>query len=248
MKDTKSGSFMLTSELLIFDSPSKSLDISLDQINFVFKRRYLVQDTSLEIYTTMHRSYFFEFVGDQRDKIIHELLRINPKNLKFVQDKEESIKKIIERTQKEWQIGKISNFDYLMAINMFAGRTYNDLGQYPIFPWVIADYTSDVLDLNDPEVYRDLRKPVGALTKDRLNTLKERYKDGDGMDVPYLYGSFYSSSAVVIGYLVRVEPFTSLHIKLQSGKFDLPDRLFNSIPKSLGISNNSNDGFQRIDS
>lgn len=180
----------------------------------------------------MHRSYFFEFVGNQREKVIHELLRIKPKNLKFVQDTQGSIKKMIERTQKAWQKGKLSNFDYLMAINMFAGRTYNDLGQYPVFPWVIGDYTSDYLDLTDPSVYRDLTKPLGALTNERLHMLKERYEDGEGMDLPYLYGSFYSSSAVVIGYLVRVEPFTSLHIKLQSGKFDLPDRLFNSIPKA----------------
>lgn len=232
MKDVNSGSFMLTSELLIFDSPSKYLDVSLDEVVYVFKRRYLAQDTSLEIFTNMHRAYFFEFVGDQRDQIIHELLRINPKNLKFVQDTDDSIKRLIEKTQRVWQDGKMSNFDYLMAINMFSGRTYNDLGQYPVFPWVIADYTSDVLNLNDLSVYRDLAKPLGALTEERLRMLKERLDDADGMDMPYLYGSFYSSSAVVIGYLIRVEPFTSLHIKLQSGKFDLSDRLFNSIPKA----------------
>lgn len=27
---------------------------------------------------------------------------------------------------------------------------YNDLNQYPVFPWVLADYESDVLDLSDP--------------------------------------------------------------------------------------------------
>jgi hypothetical protein len=30
---------------------------------------------------------------------------------------------------------QIDNFDYLMALNTLAGRTYNDLGQYPVFPW-----------------------------------------------------------------------------------------------------------------
>jgi hypothetical protein len=32
--------------------------------------------------------------------------------------------------------------------------------------------------------------------------------------------------------LIRVEPFTSFHIQLQGGKFDLPDRLFASIPRT----------------
>ena len=32
-----------------------------------------------------------------------------------------------------------------------------------------------------------------------------------------------------MNYLIRLEPFTSLHVWFQSGKFDKPDRLFNSI-------------------
>lgn len=40
--------------------------------------------------------------------------------------------------QVAWLRGQISNFDYLMALNSAAGRTYNDITQYPIFPWVIA--------------------------------------------------------------------------------------------------------------
>lgn len=40
--------------------------------------------------------------------------------------------------------GEISNFEYLMHLNTLAGRTYNDLMQYPVFPWIIADYESEV--------------------------------------------------------------------------------------------------------
>lgn len=31
-----------------------------------------------------------------------------------------------------------------MHLNTLAGRTYNDLMQYPVFPWVLADYQSEV--------------------------------------------------------------------------------------------------------
>ena len=34
------------------------------------------------------------------------------------------------------QAGEISNFQYLMHLNTLAGRSYNDLTQYPVFPWV----------------------------------------------------------------------------------------------------------------
>lgn len=42
------------------------------------------------------------------------------------------------------QRGEMSNFEYLMHLNTLAGRTYNDLMQYPVFPWILADYESEV--------------------------------------------------------------------------------------------------------
>ena len=34
--------------------------------------------------------------------------------------------------------------------------------QYPVFLFVVHDYTSDGLDLGDRAVYRDLRRPIGV--------------------------------------------------------------------------------------
>ena len=78
-----------------------------------------------------------------------------------------------------FQRGEISNFQYLMHLNTLAGRSYNDLMQYPVFPWVLADYSSEKLDLTDPDTFRDLSKPMGALTPDRLNQFKKRFKEWD---------------------------------------------------------------------
>ena len=69
-----------------------------------------------------------------------------------------------------WQRREISNFDYLMYLNTIAGRTYNDLNQYPVFPWVLADYTSDILDLSDPDTFRDLSKVARRSCSDHYNT------------------------------------------------------------------------------
>ena len=61
-----------------------------------------------------------------------------------------------------------------------------------MFPWVISDYTSDVLgkydllkmyyvvtyscfafiDLTNPKTFRDLSKPIGALSEKRLSYFK----------------------------------------------------------------------------
>lgn len=62
---------------------------------------------------------------------------------------------------------EISNFEYLMHINTISGRTYNDLNQYPVFPWILTDYSSQQIDLGDPAAYRDLSKPVGKLLEKR---------------------------------------------------------------------------------
>lgn len=62
----------------------------------------------------------------------------------------------------------MSNFDYLMALNTFSSRSFCDLSAYPVFPWVIAEYTEKSYDLNNPDFFRDLSHPVGALNKNRL--------------------------------------------------------------------------------
>ena len=58
-------------------------------------------------------------------------------------------RQILDRTKmtEKWQRGEVSNFGYLMFLNMVAGRSYNDINCYPVFPWVVKDYTSNELDL-----------------------------------------------------------------------------------------------------
>jgi hypothetical protein len=76
----------------------------------------------------------------------------------------------------KWQRREISNFEYLMFLNTIAGRTYNDLNQYPVFPWVITNYEDGrELDLSSPTNYRDLSKPVGALNPSRRDYFENRY-------------------------------------------------------------------------
>ena len=43
-----------------------------------------------------------------------------------------------------------------MELNKLAGRTFNDLMQYPVFPFILADYHSSELDLRKPDSFRSL--------------------------------------------------------------------------------------------
>ncbi|KAJ8098609.1 hypothetical protein POJ06DRAFT_257502 [Lipomyces tetrasporus] len=137
---------------------------------------------------------------------------------------------------RRWVKGEISNFYYLMLVNTMAGRTYNDLTQYPVFPWVIADYTSAELDLTNPASYRDLSKPMGAQTPEREKEFRDRYQSladlNDNLSPPFHYGTHFSSAMIVSSYLIRLEPFVQSYLLLQGGHFDHADRLFYSIERA----------------
>ena len=141
----------------------------------------------------------------------------------------------------KWQRREISNYEYLMFLNTVAGRTYNDLNQYPVFPWVITNYTDTELDLSSPTNYRDLGRPIGALNQSRRQYFEERFEswgqneedvggaNGEKKIPPFHYGTHYSTSAFVLNYMLRLEPFTTMFLALQGGKFDHPNRLFHSV-------------------
>ncbi len=143
-------------------------------------------------------------------------------------------------TQK-WQRREISNFEYLMFLNTIAGRTYNDLNQYPVFPWVLTNYEDTEVDLGSANNYRDLSRPIGALNPARRRFFEERFAaweeqnadSEEANDVPaFHYGTHYSTAAFTLNYMMRLEPFTTMFIALQGGKFDQPDRLFTSVQKA----------------
>nr|XP_023698354.1 neurobeachin-like protein 1 isoform X3 [Paramormyrops kingsleyae] len=171
-----------------------------------------------------------------RNKVYNRILLLRSFNLYGTRSPQELLR-ASGLTQK-WVNREISNFDYLIQLNTIAGRTYNDLAQYPVFPWVLADYTSDELDLTDPRVFRDLSKPIAVVNEKNAKAVKEKYEsfeDPTGTIDKFHYGTHYSNAAGVMHYLIRVEPFTSLHIQLQSGRFDCADRQFHSIPATWQV-------------
>lgn len=55
-----------------------------------------------------------------------------------------------------WREGLLTNWEYLSQLNKMAGRSYNDLMQYPVMPFILADYTSEILDLSIPQCFRSV--------------------------------------------------------------------------------------------
>ncbi|XP_006867792.1 PREDICTED: WD repeat and FYVE domain-containing protein 3 isoform X1 [Chrysochloris asiatica] len=217
-----------------------------EDIKEVHKRRYLLQPIAVEVFSGDGRNYLLAFQKGIRNKVYQRFLAVVPS----LTDSSESVSGQRPNTSVEqgsgllsnlvgeksvtqrWERGEISNFQYLMHLNTLAGRSYNDLMQYPVFPWILADYDSEEVDLNNPKTFRNLAKPMGAQTDERLAQYKKRYKDWEdpnGETPAYHYGTHYSSAMIVASYLVRMEPFTQIFLRLQGGHFDLADRMFHSV-------------------
>ncbi|KAG7261873.1 hypothetical protein CRUP_016958 [Coryphaenoides rupestris] len=203
----------------------------LSQLREVHLRRYNLRRSALELFFIDQAHYFINFRKKVRNKVYNRILGLRPPNLFYFGSRSpQELLKASGLTQK-WIYREISNFEYLMQLNTIAGRTYNDLSQYPVFPWVLCDYTSEVLDLEDPAVFRDLSKPIGVANSRHAKDVQEKYdnfEDPSGID-KFHYGTHYSNAAGVMHYMIRMEPFTTLHVQLQSGRFDCADRQFHSV-------------------
>lgn len=150
---------------------------------------------------------------------------------------------------ERWRRGELSTFAYLSKLNTLAGRSYNDWTQYPIYPWVLSDYVSESIDPRDHRVHRDLSLPMGIVSgvsesaDARRRVAEERYHSmqelADPNMPPFHYGTHYSTNAGVLYYLLRLEPYRSAHIELQSGRIDHADRLFHSVAEAYASATSS---------
>ena len=231
----------------------RSQRILLQDLYSVYRRRYQLQQNALEIYDVHRNSALIAFASHEgREEILAKVLQSSIPNSIFSSsygtfiNYSKFMKNLQAKITAQWQAGKISNFEFLMQLNSFAGRSFNDLTQYPVFPWVIADYDSEEIDLSDPRVYRDLSKPMGAIGEERAQQFRDRYEAlastyfGDDDPPPFHYGTHYSCAAYVLYYLMRLEPFSRLALALQGGRFDVADRLFHDVGRSWRSASSEN--------
>lgn len=182
----------------------------LYNVRAIHRRRYLLQTTALEIFLVDERSFLLHFFGySEATRVLEKILSITGGTRQLVShlslarnssqllsqyelgSRSEQRASLLRFTDgsfgdwtRRWRHWEMSNFEYLMRLNTAAGRTYNDLSQYPIMPWILRDYESKTLNLKDPSVYRDLSKPVGALNPQRLQRLIRRMRGlGEGGNV-----------------------------------------------------------------
>ncbi|KAG6836952.1 hypothetical protein H0H93_000593 [Arthromyces matolae] len=245
-RDAPKRLYLVPGSIVELDGPQRAQRWSHDQVAAFSEKTYLFRDVGLEIYFKDSRSLLIVFLDKKKKmEIDHRLASIVGRHSDaFSVSKTPLLGRMSSKSstwrtdelytaQRKWQAREISNFTYISILNQLSGRTPSDATQYPVFPWVIQDYTSQSLDLHSPETYRDLTKPMGALTPARREAAQTKYSNLESVgEKPFHYGTHFSSSMIVCHFLIRLAPYTNMFKTLQGGDWDLPDRLFSDLPRA----------------
>jgi len=262
-RNTCYGSFFVNHHK---DKHTLTYNFPYNEIKFILKRKYYLKKTGLEFFSTLNKSYYFNFkVPTDRDLVLKAIIshfeskrEIKVDTKENVKDKEDLIigyennsncpnfgKKnpkgqYFTSKVDSWINWKISNFEFLMWLNIYSNRSYHDLSQYPVFPWILKNYSDKIFSL--PEDMRDFDVPMGMMELDPrgkerkilyLNDFFEMQEDKVTGQQPHMFGSHYSNPIYVSHYLTRIFPFSHIMIELQGDKFDDPNRLFLSLEGSF---------------
>ena len=227
------------------EKKEKQIIMRLIDIQEMIIRRFIFIPQAIEIFLKNGKSYFFNFFSEEKlnsfltkiaekqnnsKKINFQIISIE-KNKKYIEDYKLNI------LSQNWEYGKISTLDYLLLLNKYSGRSYNDIAQYVILPWTTLDI--------DKNTYRDFSLPMGAQTDELKEKAIEKYNNGEEGEKCH-FQLFYSSSSFVNLYLVRMEPYTILQIKLQKNCFDDPNRQFHSFKEISEVFNQSSENRELI--
>lgn len=229
-------------------------DLWFDEIVEIWDRRYQLQEVGLEIFLTNNMTYLMSF-RSYRDREDFKQCLMQEQH-KMINLQRVNLNTNLNRLTQLWREGRLTNFDYLTCLNKLAGRSFNDLMQYPVFPFVLSNYTSSTLDLTKAENFRKLKRPMAVQNEEKEAVFVNNYNHSkssnlsiglSGVTEPYHYGNHYSNSATVLHFLVRLPPFTQILIQYQDNNFDQPDRTFHSMANTWQlITKDSNTDFKEL--
>ena len=214
--DEEKIDWLLCSQESDYSSRNKKLYIFKKEITEIINRRFLYSFQACEIYLKNGKSYYFNFYSEEKKINFITLFADKAYDIKIISDLKSEFKN--KNFTKDWLNNKITTLAYLLFINKYSCRSYNDVNQYPVFPWLMIY----------GEKERDLKYTIAAQDEDTRMALKEKYPFSSE-HFPYHYTTHYSNASFLIYYLIRINPFTDNQITLQVNKFDVPDRQFNSL-------------------
>ena len=149
--------------------------INYEQIYLVLPRVYYFKKNGCEIYTNLNKSFYFKFKNEEITEKFYDKIR------EIINQKEKDLNKLFSYYQINWKQNRISNLEYLMWLNIFSNRSYRDITQYPVCPWILSDYNLEYENLSKSNK-RDFKLPLGMMEigekgKKRKESYIEIYKN-----------------------------------------------------------------------
>lgn len=224
-EDCEKEKYLLCSYINDYSNRDKQVILFKQDIIEIINRRFLYQFQGCEIFLQNGKSYFFNFFSEEKKNEFFSIFNNTEKSypkLKLITNLKDDFRD--KGYMEKWLGGKMTNLSYLLLINKYASRSYNDTNQYPVLPWVV---------LKNGQL-RNMKYPMAAQTPEDREYLLIKY-DNSTMQFAAHYNIHFSNSSFVIYYLVRVNPFTDGQITLQSGHFDAPNRQMHSIEECMTI-------------
>ncbi len=222
----------------------KFIIIPFEYIFEIITRRFLYIWQACEIFTKDNKSYLINFLNKTQLLTFQDLLiKLKGKNnFKLIQNSVESFK--FSNIYEKWENSEISNFDFLNLLNKYSSRSYNDLDQYPIFPWIFDSY--EELNENNNKL-RNFNYPISAQSLEKREDILDNYlTKKESEEFVCHHQIHYSTSAFVNFYLLRLSPITESHIIFQGNNFDNPDRMFHIFSDIKNLLEKYNDNRELI--
>jgi hypothetical protein len=175
-------------------------------------KRYNLLRQAVEIYFRNSNSWLFVFYTQENASNFLNKIKQSTTKSKVISDPAEYIasKKYIER----WHRFEISNFDFLMKLNKYSSRTFEDYNQYPVFPW-IQFYNNQSIEIRNFEFPIAAQSPENR-KKAEITHSEVTIKFGNTV-YQYQNGSHYLPGRAVLGYMLRLPPFTTQWIEFDAG-------------------------------
>ena len=217
-----------------FLKKEKTIILEYNNIKEVVNRTFFYSWISSEIFLKDGRSFLFNLFNEETNDDLLEFLK--QKKIQVIRKINEYFKK--EEFSKKWKEEKITTFDYLLLLNKFSSRTYNDPNQYPIMPWLfLEDGTNYIRNFDLPISVQDEDKRKQYLSNKENYIIEEQTVS---------HGNHYSTSAYILFYLMRANPFTNNMIRFQSNCFDIPDRQYADIQQTIFLCQKMNNNREMI--
>ena len=199
------------------DKDIVNFNIKYEEIKYMFYKIYFYNLSAIEIYTNANKSYLFNFKNNKNlTQFISDIL--NHTNFQEIKLQENSsnilgywhmqvippptsskknLNTFLNVKYEDWKKHKISTLELLMWLNILSGRSFNDMTQYPVFPWVVTNFQNEEINLE--ENIRNMTLPIGMLDtskESRKETFIEIYEsvksDLNEIDSGFKYQSYLS--------------------------------------------------------